>query len=487
MSQEIVKTKSRNLNMGRDSSWLISADIVAVFLALIGQVVLTRTLITEDYGIFIIALDIFATIFLIVDLGLPTILARDGAKNPSLIWPAILRIYKIQAVFLLPFLLLSLLMSGAFIDDWSGHWMTLLVCMLIAIAHIFSYAPRSGLRTAGLAWLEAWTKIIERFITMSGYLILYFIGSNSVEHYAIAFLIGALVGLFAALLFAMLNLKTSQTDVDWSTLDDCWADQKSLILQALPFAITLGVLPYVVRIEKFIVALGLGIESAALLHVAQIAWLAGLVVPQAMRAALLPILGGKRYRKQEFNDSITKSFDLCFALIPVGLYGGALLIEMLLPLAFPSQYTNGELGASAVDLFIVLLSGWCLTVLATPTYTALQAGKNPWNFTIFIASVVLFATILGIMLIGYYSNSKTNGLFAAAVASTISSAFLLFASVHLSNQWSHISERKWQFLITIVLIATTCYGFIENSLLALSGIVLFKFIPQGWQSMKTID
>ena len=47
MSQEIVKTKSRNLNMGRDSSWLISADIVAVFLALIGQVVLTRTLITE--------------------------------------------------------------------------------------------------------------------------------------------------------------------------------------------------------------------------------------------------------------------------------------------------------------------------------------------------------------------------------------------------------------------------------------------------------
>ena len=103
---------------------------------------------------------------------------------------------------------------------------------------------------------------------------------------------------------------------------------------------------------------------------------------------------------------------------------------MLLLLAFPSQYTNGELGASAVDLFIVLLSGWCLTVLATPTYTALQAGKNPWNFTIFIASVVLFATILGIMLIGYYSSLKTNGLFAAAVASTISSAFLLFASIH---------------------------------------------------------
>ena len=133
MSQEIVKTKSRNLNMGRDSSWLIGADIVAVFLALVGQVVLTRALITEDYGIFIIALDIFATVFLIVDLGLPTILARDGAKSPSLIWPAILRIYKIQAVFLLPFLLLSLLTSGVFIDDWSGYVVTMLVCMFAPV------------------------------------------------------------------------------------------------------------------------------------------------------------------------------------------------------------------------------------------------------------------------------------------------------------------------------------------------------------------
>ena len=74
MSEATTNQNGRDLNMGRDSSWLIGADIFAVFLALIGQVVLTRALITEDYGIFIVALDVFATTFLIIDLGLPTIL-----------------------------------------------------------------------------------------------------------------------------------------------------------------------------------------------------------------------------------------------------------------------------------------------------------------------------------------------------------------------------------------------------------------------------
>ena len=102
MSEAVASETGRDLNMGRDSSWLIGADIIAVFLALIGQVVLTRALITEDYGIFIIALDVFATTFLIIDLGLPTILTRDGANSVNKIWEAIWRIYRIQAICMLP-------------------------------------------------------------------------------------------------------------------------------------------------------------------------------------------------------------------------------------------------------------------------------------------------------------------------------------------------------------------------------------------------
>ena len=68
--------------------------------------------------------------------------------------------------------------------------------------------------------------------------------------------------------------------------------------------------------------------------------------------------------------------DLCFAILPIGLFGGALLIHFLLPIAFPEQYTDDSIGPSAVELFMILLIGWCLTLLATPSYTALQAGKS---------------------------------------------------------------------------------------------------------------
>ena len=487
MSEATTNQTGRDLNMGRDSSWLIGADIFAVFLALIGQVVLTRALITEDYGIFIIALDVFATTFLIIDLGLPTILTRDGANCVNKIWEAIWRIYRIQFVCMIPFVVIALLGVTIIVDDWTAFLPVILTCMLVALAHIFSYAPRSGLRAAGYAWMEACTKVIERIGAVAGYLTLYYFGSDSVESYAIAFLIGALLGLISAVLFARFTLKPTANDSSWQDLDECWIDNKSLILQSLPFAITLGILPYVIRIEKFIVAGTMGVDSAALFHVAQIAWLAGLVVPQALRAALLPILGQRRNDEKKFFASIEKSLDLCFAILPIGLFGGALLIQFLLPIAFPEQYTDGSIGPSAVELFMILLIGWCLTLLATPSYTALQAGENPWKFTLFIGFVVVFGCIIGFLLIGSMATSPTWGLYAAAIASTMTSAFLLFSSLHLAKLWLIVRQRKTDFFAAVTLVSITCFGFATNSLLALSGLVLFMFVPRGWKVMLATD
>ena len=487
MSEAVASETGRDLNMGRDSSWLIGADIIAVFLALIGQVILTRALITEDYGIFIIALDVFATTFLIIDLGLPTILTRDGANCVNKIWDAIWRIYRIQFICMIPFVLVALLGVTIIVDDWTSYFPVIVTCMLVALAHIFSYAPRSGLRAAGYAWMEACTKVIERLTAVAGYLALYYFGSESVESYAIAFLIGALLGLFSAILFAKLALKPNSSNSTWQDLDECWIDNKSLILQSLPFAITLGILPYVIRIEKFIVAGTMGVDPTALFHVAQIAWLAGLVVPQALRAALLPILGQRRNDESKFFASIEKSLDLCFGILPIGLFGGALLIQFLLPIAFPEQYTDGSIGPSAVELFMILLIGWCLTLIATPSYTALQAGENPWKFTLFIGFVVVFGTIIGFLLIGSMANSPTRGLYGAAIASTLTSAFLLFSSLHLAKLWVIVRQRKTDFFAAVTLVSITCFGFATNSLLALSGLVLFMFVPRGWRAMLATD
>lgn len=484
MGESSLASKTRKPMIGRDSGWLIGSDIIAIFLALIGQIFLTEALLTEDYGIYIVALDAFATFFLIIDLGLPTLIARDGANNVSKIWASIIRVYKLQLICSIPFIILAVITTPLIVEEWKEFLDLMIICGLIALVHIASYAPRSGLRAAGQAKLEAGTKVLERTVTVTGYLILYHQGSSSVSSYAFVFLLGAIIGLIAALGLSYSILKPISNGKN-SVLSDSWLDNKTLLLQALPFAVTLGVLPYVIRIEKFIIAGEIGVEAAALFHVAQLAWLAGLVVPQALRAALLPVLGETRDDSLRFQKSLENSLDLCLGILPIGLFSGAAIVYFLLPIAFPEQYIDGSLGASAVQLFMVLLFGWCLTLLATPTYTALQAGRKPWNFTVLIAIVVIFATIIGYILIRWQAmESDGSGLYAGAIASSITSGFLLLMSIHLSSNWELIKSRRYQIIAAILISAIVCYGFTIGSWIAISGITLLYFIPQGIRSIS---
>lgn len=486
MGETIISTKTRKPQMGRDSGWLIGSDLIAIFLALAGQIVLTKALLTESYGIYIIALDAFATFFLVIDLGLPTLIARDGANAVGKIWPSIIRVYKLQLLCSIPFVIFAIIGTPLLISEWKEFLHLIVICGAIALIHIASYAPRSGLRAAGQARLEAWSKVIERGITVIGYYLLFSIGSTSVSAFAFVFLIGAIGGLVIALglSYYLLSTESVSEETNWLELGESWVDNKTLILQALPFAITLGVLPYVIRIEKFIVAGEIGVDAAAVFHVAQLAWLAGLVVPQALRAALLPVLGEVRSKQVEFQSALENSMNLCLGILPIGLFAGAGIVYFLLPMAFPEQYIDGSLGASAVELFMVLLAGWCLTLLSTPTYTALQAGEKPWKFTFFIVLVVVFALIIGYALIDWKSNkSQGSGLYAAAIASTISSSFLLFMSIHLSSNWDLIRRKKKDFSIAICLSMISCYGFTTGSWIAVSGLGLFYFIPQGIEAM----
>ena len=477
--------KSRLPQMGRDSAWLAGADLVAVFLALFGQVVLTRALWTESYGLYIIALDVFATLFLVIDLGLPTLLARDGPNAPHRIWPSILRIYNLQFKAAIPFLLLALVLFPSIDSNWTSHLPVMSICALIALTHIASYAPRSGLRAAGEARLEAWTKVLERAVTTAAYLSLYALGITSVVGYASAFLFGALTGFILALWWVRRTVRIYDgKQGNQGDLGVDWIDNRTLMLQALPFAITLGVLPYVVRIEKFIIGFEMGVDSAALFHVAQLAWLAGLVVPQALRAALLPVLGKARFSPSHFRREMNASLDICLGLLPIGVFAGAFIVKVFLPFAFPSQYTDGSLGASAVDLFMVLLLGWCFTLLATPTYTALQAGLRPWRFTFFISVVVLFAALLGFFLIGWQAPlGERQGLYAAALASTLSAAFALLLSIHLSDSWNFFFERSKEWVIALTCMSLACYGLSTKTWLAVTGVLLFGFLPQALRAV----
>ena len=129
-----MSDQSRRPSFGRDSVWLASADVVAVLLAFVGQLILARALLSETYGLFVIAIDLFATLFLLLDLGLPPLLARDGPRNPSAIWPGMLRIYRLQGLVMLLFAPIAVWI----VITQSAHDTLMLLGAGVALVHILS-------------------------------------------------------------------------------------------------------------------------------------------------------------------------------------------------------------------------------------------------------------------------------------------------------------------------------------------------------------
>ena len=190
----MTESRGRTPSTGRDASWLVSADLLAVALAFIGQIILTHALLAEHYGWMVLAIDLYASLFLVVDLGLPTLLARDGTRAPSLVPAAVWRTYRLQAVAVLPFIVVAVLLRPESWLDVQAPVGLLLAASLIALIHVASYAPRSGLRVLGEARLEALTKVVERGLTVVLYGLLAWQGSTSATAFTCAFLLGALAG-----------------------------------------------------------------------------------------------------------------------------------------------------------------------------------------------------------------------------------------------------------------------------------------------------
>jgi len=398
------------------------------------------------------------------------------------------RTYRWQAMAALPFVLLALVARPEAWLNVDAPATLLILAAMIALVHVASYAPRSGLRVLGEARLEALSKVAERGVTVAAYGVLVWQGSTSATAFTAAFLVGALTGWALALWWLLRVAPPAPERVEWVRLGEAWVSPGSLVMSALPFAITLGILPYVIRIEKFMVAASGDATLGAVFHVAQLAWLAGLVVPAAIRSALLPVLGAARGHPERHHREMHQATDLCFGLLPYGLFGGYLIMRFFAPLAFPSSYLDGTYGASAVDVFTVLLAGWVLTLLATPTYTSLMAGPRPWRFTLFIVLVLLAAVLFGYGLVMQGPADPGQKLFAAALASSLSAGVLLVLSWHMSEAWAMVRARKDDWSLALLGSAFVVVGLVSGTAWWVFGLPLFFFTQRGWRAIRsTLD
>jgi len=346
--------------------------------------------------------------------------------------------YRIQAVLCLvmfpPGLLIGFLLWPAAPTE------LLLACGGIAIVHVFTYAPRSALRALGEARQEAIVKLIERVVVTSGYGLLAWVGSTSPTYFASAFLLGVVVSLAYALFAAsrqwMLALiPIGEQGISLESRENILLSNKELILSALPFAITLGIIPLIGRFEKLLLSVYQGTAEVAVFHVAFLAYLAGLTLPQAIRAAMLPILGQIRADISATKSVIRKARRIILWLIPLGLVGGAVVVKLLMQVAF-SDYVDDSYG-----LFLILLAGWAITMLTAPNYVAVQAGRNPWKFTLMLFIGVSIAIISALVLIpelgvvGAAYSSVAGALALGVVAVVFSEEFsLTSADITLSSE-----------------------------------------------------
>jgi len=432
---------SRKPMLVRDTSWLTLSEIISVLLALVGQVILTRAILQSEYGMWILLIDIFTAIFLIVDAGLPTLISRDGANNPFVLHKAVRKVWKLQIIVAFPFVLIGI--PGVILRNNSPSELIYLAS-IISLLHIASYAPRSALRAAGEARLEAVSKVVERTVITIGYALLLLIKNDSVFNYGFVFSIGSAVGFLSCVLLMLKFVPKNEDKLE--SLGESWASTKSLITSALPFAVTLGILPYIKKKKKFFLS-GISLEFVAIFHVGQLAWMAGMIVPISISSALLPILGEHRLDKKRFLAEVDNSLKPIKILLVLGLVAGSIFVSLVLPLAFPVEYTHNGNNLNSVDVFIYLLSGWGFSLLATPWNTAIKAGKNSWTYTLYVTFIVILGTAGAWFLIPKY------GLMGAVISANLTCFFMLFLGLLMSKDLGRVTQgyKKYSWILMLLL------------------------------------
>ena len=105
----MAEAETRRPELVRDTFWLSAADLFSIAGGLLGQVILTHALLTEDYGLYVVLIDAFALMFMLVDAGLPTIITRDVPRSRGQGRSLVHRTLRIHAVITAIFLPVGLL------------------------------------------------------------------------------------------------------------------------------------------------------------------------------------------------------------------------------------------------------------------------------------------------------------------------------------------------------------------------------------------
>ena len=428
-------TGQRRPQTGRDAQALLGAEGVNIGLGVISQIILTRTLLDIEYGWWVIVYDLFATLLLVLDFGIPTLIARDGPAKPSHIRSMVHYGLKIQCRIAALIFPLIVLVAWIGFDDIE----TIVAILSLAIGAALMYLSgthRVALRAMGEAREEAVARVIDKGLMVGGYVLIWAIGRDGLMEFAMVYAAAALISTIYAIWRSERKLAASPQQ------EAPKEDMKALLIRAAPFALTLVILPLMARMDKFLLAGFQGLELVAVYNIAWIVLMAGWAVPRSIQQALLPVFSDASTREITLRTEQIRAMRLVGLLTPFGIIVALPIATIGLPILFPDSLIEarpGE-GIGAVSLFVLMLPAWVWGLLSSPMLESTKLSNRTTTY----ARVILIGLGVnlgsGLLLVPVFS------LKGAAISTTIGHLCIHLQTMRTSGMWENSQCRSLMIL-----------------------------------------
>ena len=406
----------------RDTLWLSGADAVNLFFGIVIHVILTRTLLSDEYGTFILLLDFFHVCVILVDLGLPTIIGRDGERLGSKLHVVLKKVSGIQAVIVVLgcgiFAYLGVFLFGG----WIGP---ALILSFGAGILVLTYAHRAALRACGEARWEAIVRISDRGIVA----LLMTFWAQDLLQFAIATAIGPLLACIVAASAYWMKIAPQLDDPMEPIPDTAKMAGRQLVGTSLPFLFASAALVINVRVEKLLLGMLATPEDVAIFQIAWLGFIAGYGPILSLRAVLLSWFGEVRDDLDKMKHRYKLAFLSCAILCPIG----ALIGIGVGPFAFDALFS--DYADVVVKPFRWLLLAWLFHAIASPSLALIQTSEKPWNYT----RILWGGIVVSLLLCFYLISTQTDPVAGAVKAAAISSIFVFVIATGLKNTGSELS------------------------------------------------
>ena len=478
-----ILSKERPINIARDSSILILSDGGVILFGLLGQLLLTHSLLVEEYGFRVIIIDLVAILSLITSFGAPDVISRDTKRAGKYAREFISRYIRFQYLIIFIVGFLGFVIAGTMEPE------LLRLGGVLFLASTFQNLCtnyRVVLRALGMASTEGLVRMLERFLVTSGYGVIIYSGNAGLIEFAIA----AAFGPFMAWIIARNICGRVLLEITREPSDDLNLSPKirDVFNSSLPFVLTSGFLVLLYRIDKFVLVGYYSTEAVAVFNIGWLCYFAGNSVTQAIRSLALPDFGSVRGKEDLLVQKLNNAMEVSEWFILPGLAIGGIVGISILPMIFPEEYFTGELsvGGTPPTVFFSLLAAWGIGLVSAPIFGAVQSSMNPWNYTLSGIASVVINLIFSIALVPRYG---VIGASFSTVGASLGTLVVMLIIINKEIELSDIVSKLVANAALSILFSSTLLALVEfqfNPYLAVIGILTVAVIA-GWKPRKILD